>query len=841
MVSRMFVKVIFIIAATALLQNSNAQSIELKGKVIDSHVLQAIEYATVGVFSEDSLYIDGAVTDEKGAFHLQINQNRPAYLHIQFLGYESFYAEILNPQGTIDLGTIQLRLHTTQLDEVLIQGRAAADIHKLDKQVFSASQFQNAKGGVASDVLKNLPSVAVNSLGEITVRGNTGFLVMINGKPIQGNPSIVLQQLPANAIDDIEIITSPSAKYDPDGHAGIINIKTRVMLDNGLYLAVNVIGGMPSLEPYQNQKLPYRYGGDITLNVRKGKWDFSSGLDFRRYDLSGRREGYVNTFINGILTEFPSDGERSFDEQNYSGRASLTYSPDNKNIISTGIYAGKRTKERVADILYTNQQRSKLDADQYKGGSYYYNRYQETGDVLLNPNPVSRLTYFNKNLLVRKGDFVIGSLDHQYKLSDKSFLKTSVLYEKTILGGPIDNATMLYPQTSVILEQQHNENNNPLDGFRFQLDFVSKLGKSNWETGYQYRYLHHPGDFIYQDRDLSNNTWVENPFFTNSIDLQREIHSIYSQISKNTGKLQYAGGLRLEYFDRNVGISRPEQHYRLNRFNVFPSLQISYPLGEGSMVKAGFSSRIERTTTFKMTPFPEKEHSETLEQGDAELLPEYINAVELGFNQKWGDHSFFATAYYRNVRNVINRVNTIYADTILNRIYTNAGIAQAAGLEFGSTFYPLKKWKVYLGANIYNYSIKGDLFGDVINTQNTVYSINANTSVDISKSISAQLAMNYLSATVTAQGKDSDFYNPSLVVKKSMLNGKINIALQWQNIDMGLWRANEQRITTERNNFFTTTNYVYEVDIVQMTISYQINQTKKNLRLPDSEFGKKEF
>ena len=186
-------------------------------------------------------------------------------------------------------------------------------------------------------------------------------------------------------------------------------------------------------------------------------------------------------------------------------------------------------------------------------------------------------------------------------------------------------------------------------------------------------------------------------------------------------------------------------------------------------------------------------------------------------------------------------MNTIYADTILNRIYTNAGIAQAAGLEFGSTFYPLKKWKVYLGANIYNYSIKGDLFGDVINTQNTVYSINANTSVDITKSVSAQLAMNYLSATVTAQGKDSDFYNPSLVVRKSLLDGKINVALQWQNIDMGLWRVNEQRITTERNNFFTTTNYVYEVDIVQMTISYQINQTRKNLRLPDSEFGKKEF
>lgn len=817
------------------------QSLKLKGRIVDSQDQQSIEYATISLFSSDSIYQDGTVSDESGVFNIETKKANASYILVEFLGYQPYYSRIFNPSDQIDLGIIPLSLQTTQLDEVLISGRASSDIHKLDKQVFSASQFQNAKGGVASDVLKNLPSISINSFGEISVRGNTGFLLMINGKPIQGNPAVVLQQLSANAIDDIEIITSPSAKYDPDGHSGIINIKTRVVTGEGLYLSANVLAGAPSIEPYSNQELPYRYGADITINSKKGKWDFSSGLDYRRYDISGRREGYVNTFINGILTEFPSDGERSSNEINYSGRASLTYSPNNKNTITSGVYAGKRTKERIADILYTNQQRSQIGLDQYKGGSYYFDQYTATGDVLQNPNPVSRITYFNKNLLVRKGDFVIGSLDYAHSFNDKSSLKASALYERTILGGPLDNANLQYPQTDIILEQQHNENNNPLDGVRVQLDYLSKIGKANWESGYQFRYLHHPGDFLYQDRDLKTNTWVVNPTFTNSIDLKREIHSVYSQLSNNAGKLQYSVGLRVEYFDRNVGIARPEQHFRLNRVNVFPSAQISYPINEGSTIKAGFSSRIERTTTFKMTPFPEREHNETLEQGDAELLPEYINGIELGFIRKWADHSFFATAYYRHVQNVINRVNTIYADTILNRIYTNAGIAQAAGLEFGSTFYPLKKWKVYLGANIYNYSIKGDLFGDVINTQNTVYSINANTSVDITKSVSAQLAMNYLSATVTAQGKDSDFYNPSLVVRKSLLDGKINVALQWQNIDMGLWRVNEQRITTERNNFFTTTNYVYEVDIVQMTISYQINQTRKNLRLPDSEFGKKEF
>lgn len=694
---------------------------------------------------------------------------------------------------------------------------------------------------MAADVLKNLPSVSINSFGEIMVRGSTGFLVLINGKPIQGNASVVLQQLPANAIEDIEIITSPSAKYDPDGHAGIVNIKTKALATDGNHLSANMLAGSPGIQNYGNADPAYRYGFDLTYNHKKGKWDFSSGLDYRRYDISGCREGYVNTFTNGILTEFPSDGERSFNEENYSGRAALTFTPNQKSNFTAGIYAGKRTKERIADILYTNQQRTRLDADQFRGPAYYYDAYLQTGNVLPNPSPVSRLTYFNQNLLVRKGDFVIGSLDYQINLTDRSSIRASALYERTILGGPIENATMLYPQTSVILEQQHNENNNPLDGIRWQLDYRTQWGKANWESGYQYRYLHHPGDFIYRDKNLLTNQWTENPTFTNSIDLQREIHSLYTQLSGQLGKFSYTTGFRLEYFDRNVGIARPEKHYNLHRVNLFPSVNLGYQLGEGAMLKAGYTSRIERTTTFKMTPFPEREHSETLEQGDAELLPEYIDAVELGFVQKWGDHSFFATAYFRNTQNVINRVNTIYADTVLNRIYTNAGMARTTGLEVGTNIYPTSKWKVYLGTNIFNYRIMGNLFGDLINASNLAYSINAYTTVDISKSLSAQVAFNFLSETVTAQGEDSAFYNPSMVIRKSFKDNRWNVALQWQNIDMGLLRSNEQRITTYRNNFFTTTNYVYEVDIVQLTLSYQLNQTKKNLKLPDSEFGKKEF
>jgi iron complex outermembrane receptor protein len=823
-------------------QISWTQNYPITGSILDQNTGESIEYATVTLYAAaDSSLIDGTVTDESGSFYFKQVKDIPIYLVADFLGYQSFSSRIFKPSSQVVFNNIQLVLKSADLDEILVVSKNITSLHKLEKQIYDAAQFENAKGGTAADVLKNLPSININSFGEISIRGTTGFLIMINGKPIQGDPLLILQQLPANSIEDIEVVTAPSAKYDPDGNAGIINIKTRQAKMDGLFLVANLLTGLPSIESYNNQDNTQRYGADVTLNYKKGKWDFSTGLDFRRYDISGRRVGYVNTYLNEILTEFPSEGERSFDELNYAARASIDYTLNNNQTITAGVYIGKRTKNRTADILYENQQKTVVPKNEYLGTRIYYNSFLKTGKLNNNGTLLNRVTFYNENLRVRRSDFSIASLEYKLILDDLSTLKISGLYERNNLGGPTDNSNLDYPNTNNILQLQFNDNTNPLDGFRFQLDYARTLYQQNWESGYQYRYLKHPGDFQYFDRDLVNNIWIENPLFTNRINLTRSIHSLYSQISGGYDKLEYTAGLRLEYFDRTVEIARPEDIFNLNRWNLFPSLNISYALKEGLLAKAGYSRRIERTTTFKMTPFPEREHSETLEQGDAELLPEYIDLIEIGLVKNWLDHSIFMTAYYRRIKNVINRVNTVFNDTILNRIYTNVGVAQALGLETGTTFYPHKKWKVYFGGNVFNYRINGVLFGEKVANRNTTYSLNTNVSYNFSDVFSAQLAFNYLSERITAQGEDSDFYNPSLSIQRSFFGEKLTVGLQWQNIDLGFWNANEQRITTFQNDFFTTTNYIYEVDIIQLNFTYRLNQIAKNIRLPKSEFGSKEF
>ena len=817
-------------------------NIQLSGTVLDKESQVPIEYSSVSLFlSTDSTLLDGVVTDLNGRFGWMIPKDQEVFIRVEFMGYQPYESEPFSPTKNRNFGKIFLEVDPKILTAVEVTGREVTSLYQLDKQVFDAGQFQNTVGGTATDVLGNLPSVSINANGEISIRGNSGFIILINGKAVQTDPQILLNQIPANSIEDIEIITAPSAKYDPDGGAGIINIKTRQGSTDGIFLVANLLWGLPSIEAYDNAESARRYGADMTMNWRFNKWDIALGLDYRRNDVSGRRVGYVNTYLNQQLTEFPSFGERSFDREQYSARASLLFTPDDRQSIGASFYAGKRTQFRTADILYDQQQRTFIPEYNFLDSDIYWKLYNASGEVFSGGDQQSVTTYFNENLRVRRGDFLIGALDYTYTWSDNSSLSLSALYEHTILGGPTDNINLAWPNTADTLQLQFNDNDNPLDGLRLKADYARSIGDVKWESGYQFRFLSHPGDFIYLDRDFDNNEWQVNPEFTNGIDLRRSIHSLYTQFSGKWKKWEYTAGLRLEYFDRVVAIESPDTTYNLSRLNPFPSINLLYDLGNDLKFKAAYSRRIGRTTTFKMTPFPEREHSETLEQGDAELLPEYIDLLEVGLVKNWKDHSFAANLYYRGISNVINRVNTIYNDTILNRIYTNAGNARALGLELAVTYYPVKWWRMVIGTNIYDYSIEGQLFEESINTSNLIYSINTTSTFSISSSFNIQLGLNYLSERVTAQGRDSRFFNPNLSIRKSFFDKKLALTFQWLNIDMGLWEANEQRITTVRSNFFTTTNYIYEVDILQLGLSYQFNQPSKNVKLLNSEFGDKEF
>ncbi|MEL6591778.1 MAG: TonB-dependent receptor, partial [Bacteroidota bacterium] len=211
----------------------------LKGQVLDDEEQLPLAYARVALYQlPDSIMLQAGLADSVGQFYWVDLPAGDFYLEVRFWGYEPLYlADFrLGERQQIDLGPLYLQASIALLEAVKIEGRQSQQYQKVDRQVYDAGQFQNAQGGTASDILRNLPSVAVNGQGEISVRGTSGFIIMLDGKPMQGDPMSILQQFPANAIEDIEIITAPSAQYDPDGKAGIINIKSRRGATNGFFL-----------------------------------------------------------------------------------------------------------------------------------------------------------------------------------------------------------------------------------------------------------------------------------------------------------------------------------------------------------------------------------------------------------------------------------------------------------------------------------------------------------------------------------------------------------------------------------------------------------------------------
>ena len=797
---------------------------QILGIVLDKNTNNPIEYATI-ILKQGGKILEGTISKPDGSFILTISANGDFIIEVSFLGYQTIVKDNISVQKntTLNLGVISLQTTQNLLSEVVVDTQRSAIQNKIDRQVYSASEYSIAKGGTGMDIVRNLPSITINSFGEINFRGSSGLVVLVNNKPVQSDINSLLNQIPANSIQNIEIITAPSAQYDAEGKAGIINIITLKNTLQGDYFQVNTLLGAPSIEDYENAHPPRRYGLDITYNTVGEKWNFSSGLSFQRNDLSGRREGDVYTIIEDKYTRFPSDGERSFDEINYSGRLTADYQPSDKNLFSLGLYVGKRTKERTADIVY-------------------YNNYAITDKIDY------QFQYYNKNLRIRKSDFVLGSLDYDYSFENSAQLNTSILYEYTLLGGPTTNRNLSYPDNSIIYQDEYNTNENPLFGMRINLDYTFKpLSLGNLKIGYQYRDLDHTGDFIYQRKNNESLLFELVPEFSSQVNLKRSIHSAYFQHNITFEKWNFNAGLRMENMDRNLSLNdktgQLDESFKLNFTKLFPSTSIHYQLKENLSINMAYSKRIERTTTFKMNPFPEREHSETLEQGDPNLHPELIDQIEFGINKKTKNgNSRFFRIYYRSVKDLINRVNTVYNDTILNRIYSNVGNAKVIGRENGGEYNLGKKLKIFYSTSFYYYIIKGSFDDHIINTDDYVYSFNLNSTYNFSNSTFVQLNFNYLSNKITAQGKDSEYYSPNLTFVRRFWDNQLTASLQWKNIDMGLMNSNEQRITTQRvDEFYTTTNYVYEVDMILLSLRYNFKNRKNTAKFIDSEFGKREF
>jgi len=781
----------------------------LKGIVQDGITEKILPYANVSLWKKDSTVFQGLLSDSLGQFSFKNIPANISFVKVQALGYRSYNASILGKNSFL---TIKLKPENTVLNEVFVQGERSVSDLQIDKQIFNTRQFQNSANGTGLDLIQRLPSVTVNTEGNVTLRGSSGFILLVDGKPSSRNPADVLAQIPSNLIESVEVLTTPSARYDADGKAGMINIITKKDSQIGTSWSGNMMNAGTN---------PLRWGGDIMWTLAEKKWNIFAAADYRRFDIEGFRVGEIRTILKDSLTYMPSAGVRDYRDFQYSLRAGGSFYPKSTDVFNWSAYVGEKQTDRMANLNYQEYVQTGIPL------SLFSNSFK---------TPIKE--FYNQNLFVRSGKFQTFTGDYSHIYANKSKLSLLALYEFSELGGPLNNSDT-YKGTSQLLLWERSTETSPLTALRFQIDYLLPLSNNRkLEIGYHIRQIQHDGDFLFERLNLSNQQWKSDPNFSDQMKLSQKIHAPYVQLNGTKNIFTYALGLRTEYLSRTLTHhAEPNKIYSLDQIYLFPSFQGQWKLSDSYSFRTAYSRRIDRPTTKLMSPFKNHRHAETIENGDPNLLPEIADIVEIGISKSYENISFTATAYVNFLKDKVFRVNEIYSRTILGRTYTNAGNSQSTGMEFTTEIKATKNWKIYLSGNLYQFDVQGK-FNGIETTQNSFnYNLNGNTVIDILPRLRFAWDINYLSKSVTTQGIDSELLLSNASLKYTLWQNKGSITFQAQNI----FNTNVQTIQTQTKDFFSSTDYRKWDRVFQISLGFRINDRGQKVKSTKTDYGEKDF
>ncbi len=669
----------------------------IKGQVMDSKTKKPMEFASVALYnSKDSSLVTGGISGPDGTFNLKNIPHGKFYLVANFMGYNKKYinnVQISSQQNSFDAGSIILNEATQNIGEVEVVADQPRVEYKIDRKVINVGQDINASTGTAADVLQNTPSVSVDIDGNVSLRGSTSFTVLIDGKPTPLSGSDALQQIPASAIRNIEIITNPSAKFDPDGMAGIINIITKKNALQGLSGVFNAKLGT-------NDK----YSGDFLLSYRTSKFNLYGGLTYQNNHYNG---SYLsNSSITSHDTTNFTDkvGVRDMSREGREGKLGFDYYLNDKNTISlTG----------------------ELGNHQFAFGGlqkiHYYN----------NPGVLNDYTLSNSNSF-HGGNYYNTNLSFTHKFDDKGHeLVAYANFSKH--NGKDGNLQFEYPTDSdfkivgsdTSRSTSGTKSNSPGDehNFRAQVDYTKPIGENGrFQAGYQTRIdnEYEAFDFFgYHPNNPAPDQWLLDSSYTTGNKFYRDIQAGYVTYGNTLGNYQFQLGLRGEYTDRRIKDNHAAQASTINRLDIFPSLHLARNFKSGHQVMISYSRRINRPRGWYLEPFVTYVDARTVRQGDPNLMPEYLNSFELGYQKTFGKSFVSFETYYRNTVNKIDRIIQVYDTTNNIQLHTYGNVAtdNSLGAELMVDYNQMKWLDLNLSGSLYRYSENGKLEGQNISKE----------------------------------------------------------------------------------------------------------------------------
>ena len=772
---------------------------KISGKVLDYDSKAPVEYANVIILnSKDSAQVTGGITNNEGKFSIKAPYGE-FYVDIQFIGYKKMRIKnvsISSVKKNIDVGTVYLKTTAVNLGNVVVQGERNPVSFQIDRKVIDVSKMPTSISGNAADVLENVPSVSVDIDGNVSLRGSSSFTVLVDGKPSVMDAQDVLQQIPASAIASIEIITNPSAKYDPEGSAGIINIKLKKEKNLGLSGIANANAGA-------NDK----YGGDFLFEYKTSDYNYNFGIDYNRRFSPGSGLDKKNFNLGNNISYLNSNGSRLWGRISFGIRGGIDLNLSDNDLLSLSGRFGTREHNN-------NQSSNYIQWSDLNPEKIFYinnNNSNRSGSYFaLNTNYTKK---FNKN-----GHELYSEFFASHNNSDESSISSSV-------------------QGNIQTDGKKTTETGPSTHFRGKIDYTLPLSENTkFEAGTQGEIrLEDESNGLY-NYNTNSDTYDFQSIYSHSNKYNRSNFALYSIYSDQLGGFSYQAGIRTELTYRTIKLVDNNEEFSINRWDFFPSIHTSYQFGGGTQMMASYTRRINRPRGWNLEPFLSWWDPNNVRKGNPNLLPEFIDSYEMGFQTLIGEITFNDDIYYRINHNRIDWVRSAYAENVTLNTFANVGTDYSLGTEYMITLDPLKQWNVNLMGNIYDYRIKGVLNDVPYEKKSFNWNVRFNNGINISKTTQLQLNIRYNSPSVSSQGRYEGFFRTDAAVKQDLFSKSISLTLQARD----LLKTGKREFTSQGADFYSYTYYTREAPMVILNVRFNFNNYKEKTSSNDNGPGNNE-
>lgn len=740
----------------------------VKGKIVDRQTNEVLPYVNVRVSQRGTdKMVKGAISDERGHFAVTGLAKGDYRLTVSFVGYKNAVRDfsITDKAKNINYVVIYIGEDSRTLKEVKVTGQRSQMKLEVDRKTFSVDQVLAAAGGSASDLLENIPSVEVSTDGEISLRGNSSVEVWINGKAsglTTDNRAEILQQIPAESIEKVEVIDNPGAKYSAEGSAGIINIVLKRDRKAGYYGSVRA--GMNTMGGGQ---------AGANINYSSGPLDAFANIGFRARKNKGgslSEQTYAN---RGTYQNYEAEDERK--GRNLFARAGLTWHFTKKDEISLSgmTMLGKRDNLSLTPYRYGTIGGA---ADSH----VMFRRSEGDGDMnMYNVELGYTHTFGDKHKL----DFNLSY--NKWDNDDSNYYRDS-----TTFADPLLPTTYSYQYRPMLINNRSWET---------KLDYENQIAENfKIEAGYNGRFSHEntPQELWRDNANWDGRDMTEDRDYFNRFIYDIDIHALYATVTTKLGRLGIMAGLRGEYwrvntesydYDQERDPALRDEPFKKDYFQLFPSLFLNYPLTETSQLQLNYTRRLRRPWGGQLNSFRNTRDATMVSFGNPELTPEFTHAFSLNYLKTWTDHTLSVGTYYRPTTDVIQSVRW-NKDGVMYSTHQNVTGSRSAGMELILKDKLFRILDLTTTVNAYYYKLDGfsyEIDGVTVTGQsdeNFSWDARILAGLILPYDISLQATGNYRSRSVITQGYRKPTASLDLGLRKSMFNKMLTFSVNWRDV-----------------------------------------------------------